>query len=66
MQMNGMAISRPRLAARLSCGLVALAVFAGAAAPARASTARAFAVRDTIRGIVFDSLLHQPIPDARP
>ncbi len=64
MQMNGMAISRPRLAARLSCGLVALAVFAGAAAPARASTARAFAVRDTIRGIVFDSLLHQPIPDA--
>ena len=67
MRMNGIAISHPRLRVFFSAGLVAFAAFASAAAPARASTGRLHpdsAVPDTIRGIVFDSLLHQPIPDA--
>ena len=65
--MNGIAISHPRLRVFFSTGLVAIAAFAGAAVPARASTGRLHpgsAAPDTIRGIVFDSLLHQPIPDA--
>ncbi len=67
MRMNGIAISHPRQRVFFLTGLVAIAVFAGAAVPARASTGRLYpgsAAPDTIRGIVFDSLLHQPIPDA--
>ena len=67
MQMNGIAISGARTRACFSAGLVALAALASGAVPARASTGRSHqpsAAPDTIRGIVFDSLLHQPIPDA--
>jgi hypothetical protein len=67
MRMNGIAISHPRLRVFFSAGLVAFVAFAGAAPPARASTGRLHpgsAAPDTVRGIVFDSLLHQPIPDA--
>lgn len=44
-----------------------LALLATSALPAHAATGRARSLPaplDTIRGIVFDSLLHQPIPDA--
>src|SRR5450755_3611116 len=60
MQMNG--ILSPRVRIFVWAAAVTIASLAGAAAPARALTNRAPA--DTIRGIVFDSLLHQPIPDA--
>ena len=44
---------------------LALAILTMSARPAHAATGRATAAPlDTIRGIVFDSLLHQPIPDA--
>jgi hypothetical protein len=65
--MNGIAISHMRLRLFFSMGLAALAAFAGVSVPARASIRRPHpnsAPTDTIRGIVFDSLLHQPIPDA--
>ena len=67
MQMNGMANTNAVRWASLSMGLVAIMALVGAAIPARASTGRPHsrsAVQDTIRGIVFDSLLHQPITDA--
>jgi hypothetical protein len=67
MQMNGIANFDTRRRALLSTGLVALMVLASAAVPARALTDRShsmLAMPDTIRGIVFDSLLHQPIPNA--
>jgi hypothetical protein len=66
MQMNGIAISQRRVRALISAGLVAFAAVATAALPVRA-LARLPQTRaggDTIRGIVFDSLLHQPIPNA--
>jgi hypothetical protein len=55
-----------RARALLSTGLAALAVAVTAAAPAHASggAPRFPAPGDTIHGIVFDSLLHQPIPNA--
>ncbi len=58
--MNGFLSKRVQLF--VSAAAVAIASFAGAAVPARALANPAPA--DTIRGIVFDSLLHQPIPDA--
>jgi hypothetical protein len=65
MQMNGLAISYRRLLATLSAGLVSIALLGASASPPRAVPAVIHpAARDTIRGIVFDSLLHQPIPDA--
>lgn len=51
----------------VAAGLIALAASVGLAVPAHASDGRlrsASSVRDTIHGVVFDSLLHQPIPDA--
>ena len=62
MQMNGIAIFPARLRVFVSTAAMTIAALAGAALPARALTYPAPA--DTIRGIVFDSLLHQPIPDA--
>jgi hypothetical protein len=65
--MKGMKTLQPRPRFLCSAGLAALAIVASAAAPASASSRRlgpGSAARDTIRGIVFDSLLHQPIPDA--
>jgi hypothetical protein len=67
MQMNEIAISQQRRRAIVPAGLIALAIMAGAAAPAHAAIGGAHtgpAAPDTIRGIVFDSLLHQPIPEA--
>jgi carboxypeptidase family protein len=66
MQMNSTAISHMRARTFAATGLLALATFAMAAVPARASTRRqqGTTAPDTIRGIVFDSLLHQPIPEA--
>jgi hypothetical protein len=67
MQMNGIANSDRRRRALLSTGLAALVALTSAAVPARAFTGSSHSMRavpDTIRGIVFDSLLHQPIPNA--
>ncbi len=66
MQMNSTAISLPRVRNLAATGLLAVAAFAAAVAPAHAATRRqqGTAAPDTIRGIVFDSLLHQPIPEA--
>lgn len=67
MQMNGLAISYRRLLAAVSACLVSAALLVASALPASAAPARALTnppALDTIRGIVFDSLLHQPIPDA--
>ena len=67
MQMNGTAISYARLRVFFSTASIALAAFASVAVPVHASAGRphlSSATPDTIRGIVFDSLLHQPIPDA--
>jgi hypothetical protein len=66
MKMNSTAISHTRARTFAATGLLALAIFAAAAVPARASTRRqqGTTAPDTIRGIVFDSLLHQPIPEA--
>jgi hypothetical protein len=65
MQMNSTAISHSFRRIFVATGLLAFALFA-AAAPARASTRwqQGTTAPDTIRGIVFDSLLHQPIPEA--
>jgi hypothetical protein len=60
MQMISSATSYPRERRAAAAGLL-FAVFA-AAAPVRAQ--QGASVPDTIRGIVFDSLLHQPIPEA--
>jgi hypothetical protein len=57
-----MAIFSPPARVLVSAAAVMIAALAGTAAPARALVIPAAA--DTIRGIVFDSLLHQPIPDA--
>ena len=57
----------PRFSAFRCASLAVLAALGSVAIPAHASAGRLHpysAVRDTIRGIVFDSLLHQPIPDA--
>lgn len=61
MQMNRTATSHPRPRRAAAAGLLFAAVVA-AAAPVRAQ--QGASVPDTIRGIVFDSLLHQPIPEA--
>lgn len=67
MQMNRIHTSprQPRIV--LAVALTALVALVAFAVPARASDGRArstFSAPDTIRGIVFDSLLHEPIPDA--
>jgi hypothetical protein len=67
MQMNEPTVPRRRLRAGISTGTLALACLMAAGAPAMASSGRPAApvtAPDTIRGIVFDSLLHQPIPEA--
>jgi hypothetical protein len=60
MQMNSTAISRSLQRRLAAAGLLVLV--AAASVPARAQ--QGTTVPDTIRGIVFDSLLHQPIPEA--
>jgi carboxypeptidase family protein len=60
MQMNGIFSKRMRVF--VPAAAVAIVSLATAAVPARALTNSV--PPDTIRGIVFDSLLHQPIPDA--
>lgn len=57
--MNSTAASRSRPWHLAAAGLLALAA---AIAPLRAQ--QGGSVPDTIRGVVFDSLLHQPIPEA--
>ncbi len=67
MQMNGLAISYRRLRAGFSAAVVSSTLLGTSALPARAATGPVLTnppALDTIRGIVFDSLLHQPIPDA--
>ena len=61
MQMNSSATSHPWSRRAAAAGLF-FAAFVAAAAPVRAQ--QGASVPDTIRGIVFDSLLHQPIPEA--
>lgn len=66
-QMNEIAIPYARVRALMLSAFAAAVVFAGAATPAHASVRRfqnPAPKPDTIRGVVFDSLLHQPIPDA--
>jgi hypothetical protein len=65
--MNGIANSRTRRRILVSTGLLMVVALLSVAIPASASASRSrpdSAVPDTIRGIVFDSLLHQPITDA--
>jgi carboxypeptidase family protein len=65
MQMTDAAFSVRRSQAGFSAGLLALSFMGASALPVRADRVRPLpAALDTIRGIVFDSLLHQPIPDA--
>lgn len=67
MQMNRIAASKRRSRCVLAAGLIAFGALSGFATPARAlngPSRTALPALDTIRGIVFDSLLHQPIPDA--
>jgi hypothetical protein len=65
MPMNGMHTSRTRIL--IPAGLMAIALIAIAPPSADASSRTAQQAQskvDTIHGIVFDSLLHQPIPNA--
>jgi hypothetical protein len=70
MQMNDADFFSRRARSGFSAGVITLLLLAGSALPVSAAPAAPGPPRslpsppDTIRGIVFDSLLHQPIPDA--
>ena len=73
MQMNDADFFSRRARSGFSAGVITLLLLAGSALPVSAATAATAgpgpsrslpSPLDTIRGIVFDSLLHQPIPDA--